>query len=51
MPSPSRLPTCSREHIASFAWHREATLLSHDADMDRLANVIGIEIDEASMRA
>jgi len=37
--------------IASVAWRRQATLLSHDADMDRVANVIGIEIDDASLRA
>ena len=37
--------------IASVAWRREATLLAHDADMDRLARVIGIELDEASLRA
>lgn len=37
--------------IASVAWRREATLLAHDADMDRVARVIGIELDEASLRA
>ena len=37
--------------IASVAWRREATLLAHDADMDRVARVIGIELDEASVRA
>jgi predicted nucleic acid-binding protein len=37
--------------IASVAWRREATLLAHDVDMDRLARVIGIELDEASLRA
>jgi predicted nucleic acid-binding protein len=37
--------------IASVAWRREATLLAHDADMDRVANVIGLELDEASLRA
>ena len=37
--------------IASVAWRREATLLSHDADMDRVARVIGIELDDASLRA
>ena len=36
--------------IASVAWRREATLLAHDADMDRVARVIGIELDEASLR-
>lgn len=37
--------------IASVAGRRAATLLSHDADMDRVANVIGIEVDDASLRA
>ena len=37
--------------IASVAWRREATLLAHDADMDRVARVIGIELDEPSLRA
>ena len=37
--------------IASVAWRREATLLAHDADIDRVARVIGIELDEASLRA
>jgi predicted nucleic acid-binding protein len=37
--------------IASLAWRRRATLLAHDADMDRVAGVMGIELDEASLRA
>ena len=37
--------------IASVAWRREATLLAHDVDMDRVARVIGIELDDASLRA
>jgi predicted nucleic acid-binding protein len=37
--------------IASVAWRREATLLSHDADMDRVASVIGIAVDRGSLRA
>jgi predicted nucleic acid-binding protein len=37
--------------IASVAWRREATLLAHDADMDRVAGVVGIALDEASLRA
>lgn len=37
--------------IASVAWRREAALLSHDADMDRVASVIGIAVDPASLRA
>jgi predicted nucleic acid-binding protein len=31
--------------IAAVAWRREATLLAHDADIDRVAHVIGIEVD------
>lgn len=37
--------------IAAVARRRGATLLSHDADMDRVASVVGIELDEASLRA
>ena len=37
--------------IAAVAWRREATLLAHDADLDRVARVIGIATDEASLRA
>jgi predicted nucleic acid-binding protein len=37
--------------IAAVALRRGATLLSHDADMDRLAEVTGIDLDEASLRA
>jgi predicted nucleic acid-binding protein len=37
--------------IASVAWRCRATLLVHDADMDRVARVIGIELDDASLRA
>jgi predicted nucleic acid-binding protein len=29
----------------------EATLLAHDADMDRVASVIGLRLDDASLRA
>ena len=36
--------------IAAVALRRGATLLSHDADMDRLAEVTGIAMDEASLR-
>jgi predicted nucleic acid-binding protein len=36
--------------IAAVAWRRDATLLSHDADMDRVARVIEIGLDEASLR-
>jgi predicted nucleic acid-binding protein len=37
--------------IAAVAWRRGATLLAHDADMDRIAGVIEVELDEASPRA
>jgi predicted nucleic acid-binding protein len=37
--------------IAAVAWRRAATLLTHDADLDRVAGVIGIAVDEASLRA
>lgn len=36
--------------IAAVAWRRGATLLAHDADIDRVASVIGIDLDEASLR-
>jgi predicted nucleic acid-binding protein len=37
--------------IAAVAWRREASVLAHDADLDRVATVIGIELDRASLRA
>jgi predicted nucleic acid-binding protein len=37
--------------IAAVALRRGATLLSHDVDMHRLAEVTGIGLDEASLRA
>jgi predicted nucleic acid-binding protein len=36
--------------IAAVAWRRQATLLARDADMDRVARVIGIDLDSASLR-
>lgn len=36
--------------IGAVAWRRGATLLAHDADMDRLAGVIEIDLDEASLQ-
>lgn len=36
--------------IAAVAWRRGATLLSHEADMHRVARIIEIEMDEASLR-
>jgi predicted nucleic acid-binding protein len=35
--------------IAAVASRHGATLLAHDADMDRVARVIGLELDEASL--
>jgi predicted nucleic acid-binding protein len=37
--------------IAAVALRQAARLLSHDADMSRLAAVTGIALDEASLRA
>jgi predicted nucleic acid-binding protein len=37
--------------IAAVAWRTGATLLAWDADLDRVARVIGIELDDASLRA
>jgi predicted nucleic acid-binding protein len=37
--------------IAAVAWRRGAALLSHDVDLDRVAQVIGLQMDEASLRA
>jgi predicted nucleic acid-binding protein len=36
--------------IAAVALRRGATLLAHDADMDRVARVVEIKLDEASLR-
>lgn len=36
--------------IASVAARHGAVLLAHDADMSRVANVVGIEMDHASLR-
>lgn len=37
--------------IAAVAYRRGAALLAWDVDMERVAAVIGIELDEASLRA
>jgi predicted nucleic acid-binding protein len=37
--------------IVAVAWRRDATLLAHDADMDRVARIIEIKLDPASLRA
>jgi predicted nucleic acid-binding protein len=35
--------------IAAVAWRRGATLLAHDADMARIAPVVGVALDQASL--
>ncbi len=37
--------------IASVAWRPGAVLLAHDIDLDRVARVVGIDLDGASLRA
>lgn len=37
--------------IASVAWRRGDSILAHDADLDRVARVVGIKLDRASLRA
>ena len=37
--------------IAAVAWRQRAALLAHDADLDRVARVVGIDLDDASLRA
>jgi predicted nucleic acid-binding protein len=37
--------------IAAVARRRGATLLAFDVDLDRVAGVVGIGMDEASLRA
>lgn len=37
--------------IAAVAWRTGATLLAADADLDRVARTVGIDLDEASIRA
>lgn len=36
--------------IAAVAWRHHATLLSHDADLFRVAEVMNIALDESSLR-
>lgn len=36
--------------IAAVASRLDATVLSHDVDLDRLASVIGLKLDDASLR-
>ncbi len=37
--------------IAAVAWRRGASLLAHDAALSRVAGVVGIDLDNASLRA
>ena len=37
--------------IAAVGWRCGAALLAHDVDLDRVAGVIGLELDGASLRA
>jgi predicted nucleic acid-binding protein len=37
--------------IAAVAWRVGAAMLAWDADLDRIARLIGVEVDEASLRA
>ncbi len=36
--------------IASVAWRRGAALLANDPDLDRVARIVGIDLDDASYR-
>lgn len=36
--------------IAAVAWRRGATILSYDVDFDRVAKIIGVKLDDASLR-
>jgi hypothetical protein len=36
--------------IAAVAWRRDATLLCRDADLEHVAEAIGIQLDAASVR-
>ena len=37
--------------ILAVAWRAGATVLAMDVDLDRVARVIGVELDDASLRA
>ena len=37
--------------VAAVAWRHRAALLAYDVDLDRVARVVGIELDDASLRA
>jgi predicted nucleic acid-binding protein len=35
--------------IAAVAWRRGASLLAQDADLQRLSQIVGIKLDQASL--
>lgn len=37
--------------IIAVAWRRAVSVLAYDADLDRAARVVGVEMDEASLHA
>ncbi|WP_281965282.1 type II toxin-antitoxin system VapC family toxin [Serinicoccus marinus] len=37
--------------IAAVGWRHGASLLAHDVDLDRVAGVLGLPLDDASLRA
>jgi predicted nucleic acid-binding protein len=37
--------------VAAVAWRTGAAILAHDVDLDRVAGVLGIPVDTASLRA
>ena len=37
--------------IVSVAWRQGAALLAHDVELDRVARVVRINLDDASLRA
>lgn len=37
--------------IAAVAWRHGATMLAHDRDIDQVARVIGIDVDDAGRPA
>ena len=37
--------------IAAVGWRHGASLLAHDVDLDRVAGVVGLPLDDASLRA
>ena len=37
--------------VAAVAWRRGASLLCRDVDLERVAGVMGIDLDPASVRA